>query len=257
MVTQRVKFFEPSEILNKEKHAGLRWRCLGAECPVNCCQRARNTTIALLEIPSASRFFPIVFPFVRQKDGSLKLKMESLFALAEEYAGVDDEGGCVYLDPLRGCMLGEDRLFACKQYPFTGVRDAKDRELYGLKIGFDCPGWSNKEGENVFNERGELSPNFQEGFAKYAFALASEEEKREHFLNTLLKLNLLVPRDIVYRDIRIKVNTVDLQRLKTLDNYTLRKLVEMDYLRLMYHAFDSLANFTKLVDVYLQRKNAK
>lgn len=254
-MVKKVRFFEPSELLSKEEHINLRWRCLGGQCSLNCCQRARTTVIALSEVPSASRFFPIVFPFVKQEDGSLKLKMEALYALSEDYAGVDDEGGCIYLDPNTGCTLGEDRLFACKQYPFAGVRDSKNRDLYGLKIALDCPGWSNTEGEKVFDDSKELTPYFRENFAKFAFALASSVDATNHFLNTLMTLRLLVPRDIFYKGIRIKVNTIDIQKLNTLDSFTIKKLIGMDYLRLMYHAFDSLANFSKLVDVYIRRKN--
>ena len=254
MVKKDVKFFEPSEVLERQKHRGIRWRCLAASCEVNCCVRARDTAIALHEIPSASRFFPIVFPYIRQLDGSLSLEIRAVYALSLNYCDVDDEAGCAYLNPERGCTLGENRLLACKKYPFAAVKDAQNQDNFGLKIALDCPGWSYEEGELVLDEKGEITEKFQREFINPLLSFMAGNPVRNDFLTTITRLGLLVPRDILYRDIRVRVNTIDIEKLKQLDPYTLKKLVSKDYLRLMYHAYDSLANFTILIDRYYERR---
>lgn len=216
--------------------------------------RAVDTSIALHEIPSASRFFPIVFPYLKQKDGSLTLDVRAVYSLGLEYADVEDELGCVYLDPERGCTLGEDRLIACKKYPFTS-QNVPGTDQVGLLIGLDCPGWSYQEGELMVDEKGELTQYAQKNFVDHLFSFISGNQIRSVFLKTIEDLKLLVPRDILYKDIRVRVNTIDIGKLKAFDPHTLKKLVQNDFLRIMYHAFDSLANFTTLIDRYLERKN--
>ncbi len=254
MVEKEVRFFEPSEPLDRERHRGLRWKCLEAQCPVNCCLRARDTSIALHEIPSASRFFPVVFPYTKREDGSLSLDVRVVYALTLGYTDVDDEAGCVYLDPNRGCLLGEDRLIACKKYPFTS-RNVPGTDQIGLIIGLDCPGWSYEDGELMVDEEGELTQYAQKNFVDPLFSFISGNQIRQVFLKTIEDLKLLVPRDIIYKDIRVRVNTIDIEKLKAFDPHTLKKLVQNDFLRVIYHAFDSLANFTILIDRYLERKS--
>lgn len=248
-----IAFFQISEILSPQKHGNLKFRCLGADCPMNCCQRARKTYVNIDEVPRLSCYFPITFPYVKEKDGSMKLSMMLHYALETAIADVDDPNGCAYLDPDRGCTIFKDRPRACKEWPVGPAIDAQEKNKTYFRLDLSCPGLNEIEGYPLYDEN-DFSKWFEDNFVKYAVEYASFIEADKRFLDTIEKLKILTPWEIKHRGITVKVNVPNPQRIASLPDRTKTELIRNGYMYIMFVCLNSLHKFYHLIDAYLDRK---
>jgi hypothetical protein len=125
-----------------------------------------------------------------------------------------------------------------------------------LAIDLDHPRIAADAGQSLFNDKGEPTPYLES--IKAAFQLLKPgAEMTKRFIETLLKLDLLIPIDIVVPlDDGSKRNladlyTVDQQVLRGLPDATVVELFRRGYLHLIYLLIASL----KQIPVLAQKKN--
>lgn len=244
---QPKKLFQKLELLDTEKHKNLRWRCLGASCPQSCCYVPVRSSVGLSEMEYLSLYFPIMFPLVKySEDQPPKFEMNLFFKL-----DIDTQGHCVYLKEGEGCMLGEDKPMACKQYPFSPTKDPSGRTL--VQIDLTCPGWSETEGELVLFSKTDMNPYFMQGFVQQGINFLQDYEQTRIFVETLTNYDLIKPGTYTYRGITVSLNAVDEKALFELPPSVLKDLETRGYLRAIYYHLHSIQNYRKLIDAYLLR----
>lgn len=244
------KLFEKTELLDTVKHKGLKWHCLKGDCSLNCCFLPKRSSIFLSEILSLSRFFPISFVLIKDKDEDKPPRKDiNIFYKLEQ-----DEGGCLYLDPERGCILGQEKPLSCKQYPFSIVMDEKGRHLVNLDM--TCPGFDTDKGEPVFVENG-LNPYFNKDFLQYAKILFDQRKQTIEFVEAMFNYNLVSPGEFNYKGFKIPINAVDESRLLDLPREVQKDFTSRGYMRYIYAHLNSIQNYAKLIDKYLSQKANK
>lgn len=239
------KLFETTELLDIVKHKGLRWHCLGGMCPTSCCYVPHRSTITLEESLELANYFPIVF-FVVEKDGQKRQEFCIVFKLEKAKK-------CVYLQEGIGCVLGDKKPLACKQYPLSIVKDSMGRDL--VMIDRTCPGFSEDTGELLFPEHGKLNPYFEGNFLKPAKMFIEGLKEAQLFVNTMFSYNLVVGGRFSYRGVEVQINLIDENRLMELPREVLIDFKNRGYMRYIYAHLNSLQHMRRLIDDYLKEES--
>ncbi|MDW8237428.1 MAG: SapC family protein, partial [Aquificaceae bacterium] len=250
--------FQKVELLDTVKHKDATWGCFGANCKQSCCYVPVRSSISLTEAVSLSRYFPIQFPLIKyQENQDPQYELNIFFKLDK------DPKSCVYLKEPEGCQLGKDKPIACKQYPFQIVKDNLGRNL--IQIDLTCPGWkisADSQGETppeqtrVF-ENGNLNEFFKKNFVDYSLQFVNSGNETRLFINSLVAHNLLVGGEYRYRGMAIPINFVSEERLLNLPKEILVDFRQRGYLHVIYAHLNSLVNYQKLIDAYLDRNEVK
>ncbi|SHK58143.1 SapC family protein [Thermocrinis minervae] len=233
----RVELFSHVEPLDPEKHKNLRWECLKSSCSVQCCRQPTRSSIVLEELIPLSRYFPVVFTVEVDKEG----EEEKLLCV---YFRLDEADRCVYLKDGLGCLLGKDKPYACRQYPFLIRGDS-------LFVDFTCPGFSEDQGEPIFLDK-DLNPYFLEEFIQYSLRINQQMEETKRFVKELFSLGIIVGGKYVMEGKEISFNFVDEEKLMALPKKILVELQRKGYLRYIYAHLNSLDNFEKLFNQVCQ-----
>lgn len=244
---QQKKLFIKTELLDTQKHANLRWRCLGASCPQSCCYVPVRSSVGFSEMEYLSLYFPISFPLVKYDEKSEpRFELNLFFKL-----DIDTEGHCVYLEEGRGCLLGEEKPNACKQYPFSPVKDGSGRTL--LQIDLTCPGWSETEGDLVLLSPTEMNQYFMQNFVQPGINFLEDYQQSRIFVDTLANYGLIKPATYIYKGVSVSLNAVDEKALMELPTSVLKDFETRGYLRAIYYHLHSIQNYRKLIESYLRR----
>lgn len=242
------RLFVKTEVLDTEKHKNLRWRCLGASCPQSCCYVPVRSSVGMQEMEYLSMYFPISFPLIKnEQTGEQHFEMNLFFKL-----DIDKTGHCVYLKEPEGCQLGDDKPYACKQYPFSPTNDVSTGRTI-ITIDLTCPGWSENEGDIVLLSKTEMNPTFMNGFVKPGINFLNEYQQTRIFVNTLVNYNLIKPATYNYRGVTVGLNAVDEKALLELPKEVLKDFEARGYIKAIYYHLHSLQNYRKLIDAYLSR----
>lgn len=241
------KLFVKTEILDTQKHKNLKWRCLGASCPSSCCYVPVRSSVGFKEMEYLSLYFPISFPLIKyDQNQEPRFELNLFFKL-----DIDTEGHCAYLGP-SGCVLGEEKPYACKQYPFSPIKDASGRTI--LQLDFTCPGWSETEGDTVLLSPTEMNSYFMQGFVQPGINFLEEWQESRIFVDTLANYELIKPATYIYKGVSVSLNAVDEKALFELPSSVLKDFETRGYLRAIYFHIHSVQNYRKLIDSYLSRK---
>lgn len=239
---KNVGLFQKTELLHKEKHSNLKWRCLGKDCELSCCCIPHRATITINEVIPLSRFFPVVFVRTDNEDGTFLESINIYYKLP------GSEGCCIYLDPNLGCMLGDKKPIACKQYPFMVQQDGKNNMF--VNIDLTCPGFSYTEGQSVLDEEGNVTSYFMEEFLNPSIAHIKNRKETEDFIRQLLELDLIREYYAHFNNqkIVIQYRAVDFERLLKLSDKDFKMLALKGYLSLIYAHLHSIQNLSLLVE---------
>lgn len=232
-----IKLFSNTEFLDPQQHRTLRWECLKSSCPNSCCLIPDRTFVVLEEIIGLSRYFPVVITVEVDEEGKEERFLCAYFRLKE------DSRGCVYLKDGVGCLLGEEKPYTCKQYPFF---------IKGNYLAMDltCPGFSQEKGEPLWDGQ-HINQRFERQFFAYSLRLQEQRRETEDFVNTLFELNLVVGGKMVYEGLEVTFNMVDEERLYNLPEAVKEELFKSGYMRLIYAHLNSLQNWERLIKKYL------
>ncbi|MCX7989619.1 MAG: SapC family protein [Aquificaceae bacterium] len=231
------------ELLDPEKHRNLRWKCLEASCSQSCCLVPDRTFVVLEEVESLSRHFPVVINLEVDEEGKEQKLLCAYFRLKE------DGKGCIYLKDGVGCLLGSEKPYTCRQYPFF-IKGGY------LALDLTCPGFSEKEGELLWE--GEfINSYFERDFYAYSLRLEEEKARTEEFINLLFDLELVVGGRINYGGVEVSFNMVDEKKLAELPEEVLRELFRRGYMRLIYAHLNSLQNWQRLINRMVNRSESR
>ncbi|WP_028949803.1 SapC family protein [Sulfurihydrogenibium subterraneum] len=243
------KLFEKTELLNIDKHKNLKWECLKSDCSLSCCFLPKRSAITLAEMPILSKYFPISFVLIKNKDENKEpFKSINIFFKLEE-----DEGRCTYLELEKGCVLGNEKPLACKQYPFSLVLNDRGQKI--INVDFSCPGFSFEKGEPIFGEDSQINQYFQKDFLIPADIFFERMRETQEFVNTMFNYNLVSPAEYHYRGITVKLNAIDESKLYDLPKETLKDFQLRGYFRYIYLHLYSIDNYKKLIDKFLEEKS--
>lgn len=229
--------------LAAEENKALRWKCLGKDCQVSCCSIYAYARLFVHEIIPVSKHFPVSFIAMNIQDE----KQE--FALCFLVKTVESRRSCIYLEEGSGCLLGDERPIACKQYPF-----AVDRGLYGCSeicIKPACPGLSAEHGNPVLLPDNSIAPDIEQEFIKPALAAMADAEATRSFVEALSSNGLIVDAHYEHRGVNLPLKCVDESRLPGLLPETLKEFESKGYIELISAHISSLENCKKLIDSYL------
>ncbi len=151
---------------------------------------------------------------------------------------------CIYLSHKVGCLIEEEKPYTCRQYPFFIKGES-------LALDLTCPGFSQAEGDSLWDDGEFISPHFERGFYAYSLRLEEGKQETEEFLNLLFDLNLVVGGKLSYEDVEVSFNMVDEERLLDLPTDIKRDLQRKGYLRVIYAHINSLQNWERLIKRYL------
>lgn len=229
--------------LAAEKNRNLKWECLGSACPVSCCSTYAYARLFVHEIIPVSKHFPVSFIAINLQEEKEK------FVLCFLMKAVESKQSCIYLEEGRGCLLGDERPIACKQYPFAvdkGIAGGND-----ICIKPACPGLSPDHGLPILLPDNKIASNIEQEFIKPALAAMETEEETEGFVEALNSNGLLVDAHYEHRGINLPVKCVDESRLPGLPPETLREFQAKGYMELISAHISSLENCKRLIDSYL------
>lgn len=232
--------FSKVELLDREKHKDLRWRCLKGSCPQSCCLVPDRTFVVVDEVVSLSRHFPIVINIELDDEGKEQKLLCAYFRLKE------DNKGCIYLRDGFGCLIEEEKPYTCKQYPFF-IKGGY------LAMDFTCPGFSQWEGERIW-EQDFVNPHFEQDFYAYSLRIENSKAKTEEFLDSLFRLELVVGGRISYEGVEVSFNIVNEERLMNLPKGILREFSDKGYLKTIYAHLNSLQNWERLIKRFISHR---
>lgn len=226
-------------VLDTEEHISLKWSCLGQSCSYSCCERFQLLPVPLYEVIPLARYFPIVI-LVVENNSRLSGGFTAISRTIEQKA-------CVFLSE-GGCTLGDNRPSFCRAYPFRIVPSQDGKNL--VLMDTNCPGFSHREGEAIFKEKGVINPYFDNEFLKFAFLIKEDATKTQEFIKELMDSNLLTGGKFIYKvgdqQKEIPFNYVDERRLLDMPRDKLKSFAEKGYLRIIYAHLNSLQNFQRL-----------
>jgi len=150
-----------------------------------------------------------------------------------------------------GCVLGDERPIACKQYPFSIVRDRAGEVSVGVRL--SCPGFSRSSGQLVIMPDNKLSPVIEEECIKPATSGFDAREETKRFVDTLKKYNLIVDGQFNHRGEGVAIKLVDAKKLRELPEEIREDLRAKGYMELIYAHMDSIFNCSMFIDIYLER----
>lgn len=229
--------------LSAEENRNLKWECLGSDCPVSCCSTYAYARLFVHEIIPISRHFPVSFIAMNLQEGKQDLVLCFLMKT------VESKKSCIYLEEGRGCLLGDERPLACKQYPF-----AVDRDVVGCNevcIKPACPGLSPEHGVPIMLPDNRIASDIEQEFINPALAAIEAAEATRSFVEALNSNGLIVDAHYEHRGINLPVKCVDESRLPGLPPETLREFKAKGYMELITAHISSLENCKKLIDSYL------
>lgn len=230
--------FSKTELLDRERHRSLRWACLKSACPQSCCLLPDRTFVVLEEVQGLARHFPVVINIEQEEDGRESKLFCAYFRLKE------DPKGCLYLKEGTGCLLEGEKPYTCRQYPFF-VRGGY------LAVDLTCPGFSQQVGTPVW-EAEFVNPLFERDFFAYSLRLEEGKARTQELLELLFNLGLVVGGKISYKGVEVSFNMVDERKLAELPPPTLRELIDRGYMSVIYAHLNSLQNWERLINRYLQ-----
>lgn len=229
--------------LASEGNRGLKWGCLGKACPVSCCSIYAYARLFIHEIIPISRHFPVSFIAMNLQEEKQDLVLCFLMK------AVESKLSCIYLEEGRGCLLGEERPIACKQYPFAVDRDAEGSNEVCVKPA--CPGLSPEQGLPILLQDNRIASDIEQEFINPAFAAMEAAEETRVFVEALNSNGLIVDAHYEHRGINLPVKCVDEGRLPGLPPETLKEFAVKGYIELISAHISSLENCKKLIDSYL------
>ncbi len=240
---------EKAESLDALGANDLKWKCLGAACRSSCCFFAYSR-ISLHEIVPLSKYFPVIFCAVVPEGGEREIAVCILRRV------VKDNNYCTYLKKGEGCVLKEERPLSCKQYPFSVDTDQSGSTRVLVRQG--CPGFSEDSGHSlVMPGNSRISSYVERECIRPAISRHAAREETNRFVGAVTRHDLIAPGQYAYRGESIPFNLVDAKKLYGLPGDVLDGFRANGYMELVHAHMNSLvANCTRLIDVYLERKTA-
>lgn len=228
----------------------LKWQCLGAACPSSCCHLYIYASVLIHEIIPLSKHFPITFCMVDR--GGEKNDIAICILLRH----VRDGNYCTYLQKGVGCSMADNRPLACKQFPFSAVKDQSGNNR--LRVKLSCPGFSEVSGHTILMPDlmpgSNISTYLKQECIDPATSGSDSYEETRIFVETLDRHALIADGMYTHRDESILFKFVDLKKLYKLPKETLDDFRAKGYMQLISaHAISLIDNITRHIDTYLAR----
>ncbi|MBF0506840.1 MAG: SapC family protein [Nitrospirae bacterium] len=233
---------EPSDEVITED---MKWECLGAACPSSCCH-LMYARIFIHEIVPLSKHFPITFCMT--DCGGEKHDIAICILLRH----IRDGNYCTYLEKGSGCAMADNRPLACKQFPFSAVKDETGNNR--LLVRLSCPGFSEVSGHPILMPGRDISPYLKQECIDPATSGCDSYEETRIFVETLNRYNLIADGAYTHKGETILFKLVDLKKLYELPKETLNDFRARGYMQLINaHANSLIDNITRHIDTYLAR----
>lgn len=232
-------FYERPMVLNRERHRVLKLHRLSGQ--FGFARGTNSVLMAASEILEAARDYPVVF--VRGADGA--------YALAALLGLRDREN--LFVDADGQWRSGAYVPAFVRRYPFV-VAEGGSEQLT-VCVDESYPGWSQTEGEPLFDEAGRDAPLLQ-GAVEFLKLFHAEMQRTRAFCARLAALGLLVPKTIRVergnqQEVLDGLYVVDEQKLRGLDDAQVLALFRDGWLPWVHAHLLSLGNVGQLARMAL------
>ncbi len=223
--------------LNKESHGQTRVMQSRA---VSAYADTGNCNIMFDELFTAAGCFPL---FLMKDPATGQFHLSAIFSLQNNRNRFVENGQ--WTAPY--CPLNLKRL----PFAVSNVASKQDNDVHDIYIDAESELLSDKEGSRLFDDEGEDTAFLKD--QKYILAgLIQGRDKTEHFVQTLLDENLVIPVKLnmttVSGDEHISgLYAVDHQKMKDMDANIYLKLAEADMLEALFLMKASYAQINRLI----------
>ncbi len=235
-----VLFYERPVPLNRESHKDLR---INPVLNLAFSAKAHSVPVACVELPHAAHHFPILFAGPGPED----LNPIALLGIRQDENLMVDENGHWVPNAYIPAFI--------RRYPFVLAERPEgddNRDNFAVFLDEAYEGFSNEEGQRLFNEDGSDSETLKQAVG-FLGEFQQHIERTRQFMKRLGELDLLVARNIEVRtpgqDTVINgLYAVDEEKLAKLDATTLHALMQDGTLPWIYAHLFSLSSLDRLIE---------